>query len=181
MVQLSHSMAAYRRTPSNSQIIREKMQILRSEQNILIGIIGGFLGSLIGIGLWALAVAIFHRPVFWMAIPSSVLVGLGVHLLGRGIDKGFGIAGVFVMILTLLGGGILTSLLIPVHQTSPGMFDSIFRLGKAVTLNQLLAALPLFNILCCAIALVVSYSTSFRQVTREQLLRESKLRSAIQQ
>jgi len=181
MAQLSTSLSGYRRSQNSPQIIREKLQRLKSEQNILIGVSGGLMGGVLGAGFWAMMTWIAQHPVSWMAIPCAFLVGYGVRILGNGIDKGFGICGVVLIVLDIFLGCFLTSLIVPVENTLPALLDSIFRFGRAVTWNQLLSVLPMFDILFYAIAIVISYNASFRHITRQQLLRESQLREAIHQ
>jgi len=181
MIQFSTSMSGFRRPQSSGQIIRDKMQTLRREQNLSYGILGGLFAGSLGAVLWAGLSYLTHLPLSWMAIIVAFMAGFSLRLLGKGIDRGFGIIGAVITLLCILLGNFLVSLTLPTQAAVAGFFPSLVHIDASFTLTKLIAAIPLFDVLFYAIAITLGYSTSFRRITREQLLWESILRSIIRQ
>ena len=179
MVQFSTSVSSYRQPQSSAKIIREKIQTLRREQNLSFGILGGMFAGCLGAGLWAGSSYLTHHQLSWMAVVVAFMVGFSLRLLGRGIDRGFGVIGAVITLLCILLGNFLVSMALPAQTSIPDFFASLVHIDASFTLTRLFRAIPIFDVLFYTIAIVVGYSTSFRRITREQLLRESVLRSII--
>ncbi|MEJ2510629.1 MAG: hypothetical protein P8Y72_03430 [Anaerolineales bacterium] len=78
----------------SEDVLRARVEDLKLQQNLGLGIIGGAIGGLLGAVVWAAVTYLTEYQIGWLALGVGYLVGIGVRLLGKGIDKVFGIAGV---------------------------------------------------------------------------------------
>jgi phosphate/sulfate permease len=81
---------------------------MREKQNIYKGIIGGSVAAIVGAVFWAFIATIIGYQVGWMAIVVGFLVGYGVKVMGKGIDKVFGVIGAIWALAGCFGGNIFT-------------------------------------------------------------------------
>ena len=73
--------------------LRRYMNMMRYEQSLMMGILGGLAGAGIGAVLWTLLTVLTRYQIGYMAVGVGFLAGIGVKLLGRGIDPVFQYAG----------------------------------------------------------------------------------------
>lgn len=81
---------------------------MREKQNIYKGIIGGSAAALAGAIFWAFMATKIGYEIGWMAIIVGFLVGYGVKIMGRGVDKVFGVVGAILSLAGCFGGNIFT-------------------------------------------------------------------------
>lgn len=79
---------------------------MRDNQNLTLGILGGALGAVIGAVAWGLLTWVTHVQIGYAAIGVGFLAGLGVRLLGRGIDPSFAVVGAVMALLGVLLGNL---------------------------------------------------------------------------
>ena len=94
----------------NEQLVQQRIENLKLEQNLGLGILGGVVGGLIGAVVWAAVTYFTEYQIGWLALGVGFLVGFGVSSLGRGIDKVFGIAGGIIALVSVLLGNFLASI-----------------------------------------------------------------------
>jgi len=79
---------------------------MRDNQNLTLGILGGALGAVIGAVAWGLLTWMTHLQIGYAAIGVGFLAGLGVRLLGRGINTSFAVVGAVMALLGVLLGNL---------------------------------------------------------------------------
>ena len=94
----------------DENVVREKIESLKLEQSMAGGIAGGVIGGLIGAALWAVITYLSEFQIGWMSVGVGFLVGYGVRLLGKGIDKSFGVVGGVIAFLAVALGNFLAAL-----------------------------------------------------------------------
>lgn len=94
--------------PLNAADIETYKKEMREKQNILKGIIGGIAGAIVGAVLWAGITEMTQYQIGWMAVGVGFLVGYCVRILGKGVDKIFGVVGAILALVGCFGGNILT-------------------------------------------------------------------------
>ena len=65
----------------------------RDAQNLGLGLLGGVIGAALGALAWAAVTALTQFQIGWMSIGVGFLTGVGVRILGKGVDKVFGYVG----------------------------------------------------------------------------------------
>jgi hypothetical protein len=82
--------------PVKLQVALEKF---RSEQDFLGGVGAGLAAAIAGAIIWAVISAVTEYQIGWMAVGVGFLVGMTVRVVGKGIEKHFGIAGALLLCL----------------------------------------------------------------------------------
>ena len=144
---------------------------IRREQNLPLGVAGGALGAVVGAGAWAGITAATDHQIGWMAVGIGFLVGIGVRVLGKGIDKVFGYAGAILALVGCLAGNLLTVCIIVASAEDVPLSDVLSRLTPDVAIALLQATFSPMDLLFYAIAVYEGYRFSFRQVTAKDVNR----------
>jgi hypothetical protein len=79
---------------------------LRLQQNLPLGILGGALAAAVSAAIWAAITAATGFQIGWMAVGVGILVGLGVRVLGKGVDNSFRVAGAALALLGCAAGNL---------------------------------------------------------------------------
>jgi hypothetical protein len=86
----------------------QKIELLRSEQNLTLGVLGSIVVGLLGAALWAAISLSTGWQIGYMALAVGAGVGFTMQYLGKGIDQSYGIAGAVIAILSCLLGNFLS-------------------------------------------------------------------------
>lgn len=145
------------------------MQGLRDEQNLLFGVLGGLGAAIIGAVIWAVITYVTNYQIGWMAVGVGFLVGIAVRLLGKGIDKIFGILGAVLALLGCLAGNLLTVCIVISRQEAIPLLDIISRLNPAIAAEFIKVTFSPIDLLFYAIAVYEGYKLAFRRIQEEEL------------
>lgn len=137
---------------------------LRDEQNLLLGVIGGAVASLIGAGVWAAITVATQFQIGWMAVGVGVLVGLTLRHLGKGVDPIFGVAGAALSLFGCLLGNLLSVCGFVAAEMGISIFEVVARLNVSVATEMLIGTFSPIDLLFYAIAVYEGYKLSFRPV-----------------
>ncbi|MHC1782267.1 MAG: hypothetical protein AB9891_05805 [Anaerolineaceae bacterium] len=170
MEETSRQSAVEPRFHLDEQTVQAKMESLKLEQNLALGILGGVLGGLIGAVAWALISYFTGYSIGWIAVGVGFLVGFGVSKLGKGLEPAFGIAGGVIALLSVLLGNFLVSLIYLAQYLEMGFLDVLLGFDYSLTIDLILETFAPMDLVFYAIAVYEGYRFSFRRVSREQLL-----------
>jgi len=154
--------------PDEKQL-RQALDVLRSEQNLVIGAVGGTAAALVGAALWAAITCLTDYQIGWMAVGVGALVGVAVRALGRGVDKVFGVFGAVLALAGCLLGNILAVCGMVATQEDMGLLDVLGQVDLQVALEMLRATFSPMDLVFYGLAVFEGYRFSFRQVTQEEL------------
>ncbi|MGB2897167.1 MAG: hypothetical protein WBB65_13505 [Anaerolineales bacterium] len=154
----------------SEHMIQARMENLRLEQNIGLGIIGGLIGGFIGAALWAAITYFTEYQLGLLAIGVGFLVGYGVSKLGKGIDKVFGVAGGIIALVSIVLGNFLASIGFLAKILEVGYLDMLINFNYALTFELMKETFSVMDLLFYAIAIYEGYRFSFRKISREKLL-----------
>ncbi len=152
------------------QIIKSNLENLKLEQNLALGIIGGVLGGLIGAVLWVAITLLTKYQIGWMAVGVGFLVGLGIRLLGRGLDKIYSFLGAGIALVSVLLGNFLVSMAMLADAAGMSYVEVFFQFNYAYTFDLMKETFSVMDLLFYALAVITAYSNSHRKVTKELLL-----------
>jgi hypothetical protein len=171
--------------PQEPRIVREldplKVQAfqerLRTEQNLLLGLLGGGMAAFLGAVLWAIVTVITNYQIGWMAIGVAFLVGLAIRLLGKGVDPIYHIMGAGLALLGVVLGNLLMIAVLVARSESLPLLEvlNLMILNPAVNLELLARAFSPMDLLFYGFAVYYGYKYSCRQITaveREALYRQ---------
>jgi len=154
----------------NEQIIRERIEALKLEQNLVLGIIGGTIAGVFGAALWAIITYVTEFQIGWMSVGVAFLVGFCVRSLGKGIDKSFGVAGAVIALVSIALGNFLASIGFLAKYFEVGFVEMLITFNYAMTFDLMKETFSFMDIFFYGIAVYEGYRFSFRKITREQLL-----------
>ncbi len=147
------------------------MDTLRSEQNLLVGTLAGFVASLTGAGVWALVTVVTEYQIGWMAVGIGVLVGFSIRLAGKGIDQTFGIAGAALALIGCVVGNVLTMTYFIAANEGMSFMDILVQLDFAITYELLASTFEIIDVLFYGMAVYFGYKYAFRQVSEDDFNR----------
>ncbi len=147
------------------------METLRSEQNLLVGTLAGFVASLTGAGVWALVTVVTEYQIGWMAVGIGVLVGFSIRLAGKGIDQTFGIAGAALALIGCVVGNVLTMTYFIAANEGMSFMDILVQLDFAITYELLASTFEIIDVLFYGMAVYFGYKYAFRQVSEDDFNR----------
>jgi hypothetical protein len=154
----------------NKHAVQAKIENFKLEQNIALGVIGGVIGGGIGAVLWALITYFTERQIGYTAVGVGFLVGVGNRLLGKGIDKVFGITGGFIALASVIIGNFLVSMGFLAKAMEMGYIETLLRFNYAYTFDLMMETFSLIDLLFYAIAVYAGYRYSFRRMSLEEQL-----------
>ena len=147
--------------PGLEQLVRaRRLQELRDNQSLPLGVLGGLGGGAIGAALWALITSLTGFQIGWMAVGVGFLVGGGVRLLGRGVDRTFGVTGAGLALAGCLAGNLLTFTVILARQYQMTLPAALSRLTPSLVLEMFRAWFSPMDLLFYAIAIYEGYRFS---------------------
>ncbi len=155
-------------TISEAQVERA-LEKFRLEQNFWAGVVGGGIGACIGAALWALVTIMTGYQVGWMAVGVGFLTGIGVRLLGKGVDAYFGHAGAVLALLGCGLGNLLAICGMVSEQEEIPFFDLLSQLDFEIIKELMVATFSPMDILFYAIGIYEGFKFSIRQLTPEDL------------
>jgi hypothetical protein len=154
----------------NEGIVQARIENIKKEQNIGLGIIGGSIGGFIGAVLWASITYFAEYQIGWLAVGVGFLVGLGVRKLGKGVDKEFGVVGGIIALISVVLGNFLASIGFLATVFEVGYIEMLIAFNYAMTFELLKETFSVMDLLFYGIAIYEGYRFSFRKITKEQLL-----------
>ncbi len=150
-------------------MIEVAMQQFASEQNLVGGLAAGVFAAVAGAVVWAVVTVITGYQIGWMAVGVGFLVGIAVRIVGKGIDKIFGIAGAVIALFGCLLGNIFTVAYFVADAEGMGVFEVLSSLGPAAMFELLKITFSPMDLLFYGIAVYEGYKLSFRTITQEEL------------
>lgn len=155
------------------EIDEMKMQMLmislKENQNLSMGILGGFIAALAGASIWAIITAVTEYQIGFMAIGVGFLVGYAVRYLGQGVDQVYGFIGGGLSLVGCLLGNVLTACIFYAEAEAVPFMDVVGSLDFSIALEILVESFAPMDILFYGIAVYYGYKWSFRQLTDEEL------------
>jgi hypothetical protein len=154
----------------NEDVLRARIENLKLEQNLGLGMIGGAAAGLVGAVLWAAVTYLTEYQIGWLALGVGILVGLGVRWLGKGIDRIFGIAGGVIALVSVVLGNFLTALGYVAKAYEIGFLQVLQQFDYSLTFELMKVTFTAMDLLFYGLAVYAGYRYSFRKISREQLL-----------
>jgi hypothetical protein len=158
------------KTPQVDQIgLENYLRRLRNEQNLPLGIVGGLVAMLIGAGIWAGIAVMTDYRIGWIAIGVGFIVGMGVRLLGKGLDTSFGLVGGFLAGLGCLLGNFFIILTAISREFNVSILQVLISFDLATDIELMIETFEIIDLLFYGLAIYAGYRYAFRRVSQEEL------------
>ena len=154
----------------NEQLIQQRMDAYKEEQNLPLGILGGAIGGLLGAVIWAAVSYFTEYQIGWLAVGVGFLVGFGVRLLGKGIDRIYGILGGVIALVSVLLGNLLANFGFLAKALEMTYLETLLNFRYEKFFDFIAATFSPMDILFYAIAVYAGYRYAFRKIPQEKLL-----------
>ena len=151
--------------------LRYASELLHSEQNLMLALIGGSVASLVGAGLWAAITAFSGFQLGIVAIAIGFLVGISVRTLGKGIDRVFGLVGGGLSLAGCAAGNLLAICILISGQNGVPLLDVITGLELGIIVELMTQSFSPMDLIFYGIAVYEGYGLSFRRVSEDDLRR----------
>lgn len=154
--------------PSQVQYLEQQ---LASEQNLVLGALGGLAAAAVGAGLWAGITVATGYQIGFMSIGVGFLVGFAVRTLGKGVSSVFGLVGAACSLLGCAAGNLLAVTAIVAQDQGVAFTDALAQLDAELVQNLMVAFFSPMDVLFYALALYYGYRLAFRQIDEAELQR----------
>lgn len=152
------------------QSLESYLDTLRSEQNLLMGLVFGLAAAVAGAALWALITVAIDFQIGYMAIAIGFLVGYAVRVGGKGIDKKFAFSGAALALFSCLLGNVLSIIGYVAKTEGLGFFETLTMIDYSVLPGVMSETFSPIDLLFYGIAVYEGFKFSPRRITQEELL-----------
>jgi len=151
--------------------LEQTMQQLRSEQNLVMGVLGGVLAAVVAAVLWGLITYVTSFQIGFMAIGVGILVGLGVKYFGSGLTPVYGVVGAVLALFGCVLGNIMASVIgaARAEGSSFGLVFATLASSPSIFGEILVETFSPIDLLFYGIAIYEAYQFSIRRLTDEDL------------
>ena len=144
-------------------------QQLRLEQNLPMGFAAGLAAAILGAIIWAIITVATNYQIGWMAVGVGFIVGYAIRMMGRGIDKTFGIMGAVLALLGCVLGNMFTIIGVAANEEGLGYFELLIGADYTAVFDIMGQTFGFMDIVFYGIAIYEGYRFSFRQLTEEEI------------
>lgn len=159
--------------PVTLEIDSDKLELYIAEQkmhqSLPMGFLGGVIGAVVGAAIWAAITVSSGYQIGFMAIGVGFLVGALVRVMGKGLEKPFGIIGASFALIGCLAGNILSGCGFEAADQNVSFFQVVASLTPEIALDILKYMFSPVDLLFYGIAIYEGYRFAFRQFTHEEL------------
>lgn len=145
--------------------LEAKIQQLKLEQNLPLGIIAGGIAALIGALLWAVITVLTNYQIGYMAIAVGFFVGYAVRIAGKGIDKIYGVVGAILAFIGCLVGNFFSAVGFLANYVGAGYFEMLSAIDSGIAIELMKETFSFMDLLFYAIAIYEGYRFSFRKIS----------------
>lgn len=141
---------------------------VHNAQNFPGALIGGVLGVVVGVLLWALVASWARQTAPWMALGVGAVCGLAVRWLGHGIDLRFGLLSAICSIAGCLAGSLLAGAVVVAQNLDLSLLDLTATPNQHVAAAVVKMALDWMLAIFSVVSAYLSFRLAFRSLSPEE-------------
>ncbi len=149
-------------TPVEQIDVEQQLEQFRTEQNLPLGLLGGFGAAIIGALVWAAITVATEYQIGYMAIAVGFIVGFAVRMLGKGVDQIYGISGAILALFGCVLGNFFSIVGFVASSEGLGYFDTLSMIDYGMVPSIMMEAFSPLDILFYGLAIYQGYKISFR-------------------
>jgi len=153
----------------NSRKLKRYVNMMRYEQSLTMGVMGGLAGAGIGVILWTLITVFTRYQIGYMALGVGFLAGFGVRLLGRGIDPAFQYTGAILALAGCLMGNLMVMLAFGTRETGLPVWTLLSALTPSILVELYADTFSFIDLLFFVLAIPIGYRTALTTIPKEIL------------
>ena len=147
--------------------MQRAMEVLRQEQNLLVGTMAGFMAAVVSAAVWAAATVAAEYVLGWMAVVVGIATGLAVRLAGKGIDWIFGAVGAVMALLGCVLGNVFTIAWYVSVDTGTPIVDVLSQMDAPIVIELIMESFQVTDLLFYALAVYFGYRYAIRELSAE--------------
>ncbi len=155
-----------------NRLSEEVLQNYRFQQNMYAGTLAATIAGLAGALIWALITVNTGFQIGYMAVGIGVMVGFGMRLLGKGVDRIYGIAGGIIALLSCVLGNTLSIYASVAHEMEIGYQLAFGILDYSQVPKALVNTFHFVDIIFYGLAIVTGYQLSFRHLSKKDFTQQ---------
>lgn len=152
--------------------LRARLEAIRQEQDLTLGILGGLIGGGVGMIVWGIITYTSGYQFGFAAMGVGYLVGLGVRVFGKGVERKFGIAGGIISLASVVLGNFFVALGLLARILEVNYVTVLVNFVYSKSLELMIAAFSPMDLVFYAIAVYEGYRFSFRKISRKELFKD---------
>jgi len=152
-----------------AHVSEEKLQALRSDQQLVPAIIAGLGAAVAGAVIWAMVAVSTGYQIGYMAIAIGAAVGFAIRAVGKGIDPIFGYLGGGLTLLGCALGNLFSIIGFVAGADEMGYFETLSALDFSLMVELLGLNFDVIDLLFYGIAAYEGYTFAFRKLTEEDV------------
>jgi len=145
------------------------LAVLRSEQNLAMGVFAGFVAAIAGAAAWGVVTAYAEYQIGWMAIGIGFIVGFAVRIVGKGIDTSFGVISAVLSLFGCVLGNLWTMTYFIAAQQGVPLLKAVSQLNPDIAVKIMVSTFNYMDLVFYGLALYFGYKYGFRQITEDEL------------
>ena len=141
---------------------------VRLNQNFAVGVVAGAIAAAAAAAVWAAITIITEHQISWMAIGVGLFVGSAVRVLGRGIDRAFGVAAAVLSLAGCVVGNFLWAAYFFAQELGIALLEGLDLLigFPSLAFGLMKATFSANDILYYGIAAFVGYRLAFKSLPK---------------
>jgi hypothetical protein len=136
-------------------------ELMRKNQKLPLGILGGIAGSIIGNAAW-IGIFLLGYKIDFLALCVGFLIGYSVKYLGKGVEPKFGYAAGAIALFSTLAAYFLIGCILFAKGNHIAFFSVFTHMNVTTTLFLLKGVIGAFDVLFCLGAIGIAYYFSFK-------------------
>ena len=136
---------------------------------MLMGALGGILAAILSAVAWACLSVLTGHQIGYMAVAVGYLVGIGVRLMGKGIDTVFGYMGAILALFGCLLGNFLAIVYYLSQELGSSYLQALNAIDYNMVLSLMIETCTVPTLIFYGMALYEGYHFAFRRIAEGEM------------
>jgi len=151
------------------KISPEVLEYLKTEQNIMGGILAGVLTGLAGASLWCVFTVVTGWQISYLAMLIGAGVGFAFAMFGKIVEKKFAYLSAFIALLSVVFGNFLTIIALIASYYDLNFFEVLGSVDFSYIPEVLIESFHVMDVLFYGVAMVLGYRFAFRKISKSKI------------
>jgi len=145
-------------------VLQHYIDLQRTRQHLPLAVVAGMTGAFIGAAIWLGITVLTGFQIGWMAVGVGLLVGMLIRVLGRGVDRVFGVLGAVLALLGCILGNVLSGCYFVAEAEGVSYLEALASLTPSLAVQTIRLMFAPADLLFYGIAVYEGYQFSFKRV-----------------
>jgi hypothetical protein len=151
------------------KISPEVMEYLKSDQNVMAGVLSGILAGLAGASMWCAFSVFTGWQISYLAMLIGAGVGFAFALFGKIVEKKIAYLSAFIALLSVVIGNFLVIIGLYASYYDLKFFEVLASFDFRLFPDVMIETFQVLDILFYAVAMALGYKFAFRKITKAKI------------